>query len=161
MIRSDAMDRAEFTAFAEPHWADLARLARRLAPPGGWEDVLQEALSDAWRKRHQFDANRGSARNWLLAIVADQARKGVRRLRVHQELVDAPDGGADGDLDVDLVRALAKLTTRQRTAITLHYYLGLPLADIAAVMGCSVGTVKSTLSDGRARLRRELGEDYR
>jgi DNA-directed RNA polymerase specialized sigma24 family protein len=43
----------------------------------------------------------------------------------------------------------------------MYYHLGLPVADVAAVMACSPGTVKSTLADARLRLRRELGEDYR
>ena len=153
-------ERHEFALFVEPHWADLAWLARRLAPAGHWEDVLQEALAAAWRKRAQFDADRGSARNWLLAIVADQARKGFRRLRPGAELVDVPARGADTDVDIDLNRALHRLTRRQRAAVELHYYLGLPVADVAAVLGCRPGTVKSTLADARAHLRRDLGEDY-
>jgi RNA polymerase sigma-70 factor (ECF subfamily) len=151
----------EFTGFVAPHWDLMARLARRLAPPGEWEDVLQEALSSAWRKRSQFDESRGSARNWLLAVVADQARKGHRRLwtRREQELEDRPVD--DRPADVDLALALTRLTPRQRAAIELHYYFGLPVADVAQVLRCSDGTVKSTLSDARARLRRQLGEDYR
>lgn len=157
----DGDQRGAFAGMVEPHWALLAGLARRLAPTGDWEDVLQEALSSAWRKRAQFDPSRGSARNWLLAIVADQARKGFRRVRPHVELVDLPDTAHDRSADLDLRRALTGLTQRQRTAVTLHYYLGLPLADVADVLGCSTGTVKSTLADARSRLRRELGEGYR
>ena len=152
---------ADFTGFVAPHWELMSRLARRLAPPGEWEDVLQEALGSAWRKRNQYDDARGSARNWLLAVVADQARKGHRRLRTRreQELEDRPVD--DRPADVDLARALCRLTARQRAAIELHYYLGLSVADIAQVLRCSDGTVKSTLSDARARLRAQLGEDYR
>jgi RNA polymerase sigma-70 factor (ECF subfamily) len=46
-------------------------------------------------------------------------------------------------------------------AVNLYYYLGLPVAESAAVMGCTEGTVKSTLSAARSRLRELLGEDYR
>jgi RNA polymerase sigma factor (sigma-70 family) len=139
----------------------MAQLARRLSPPGQWEDVLQEALSSAWRKWAQFDESRGTLRNWLLAIVADQARKGHRRIRPNAELVDVTAKSGDPDGDVDLRHALQQLTRRQRTAVALFYYLGLPVADVADVLGCSASTVKSTLADARTRLRRELGEDYR
>lgn len=153
-------DRDGFASWVRPHWDGLARLARRLAPDGDWEDVLQDALAAAWRKRAQFDPERGTPRNWLLAIVADQARKGHRRVR--RLTVEAADEGREDDIsDPDLERALAGLTVRQRTVVVLHYYLGLPIADVAEVMSCTAGTVKSTLSDARARLRRELGEDYR
>ena len=67
----------------------------------------------------------------------------------------------DHDADVDLRAALQKLTDRQRAAVALHYYLGVPVADVAEVLGCAPGTVKSTLSDARGRLRALLGEDYR
>jgi DNA-directed RNA polymerase specialized sigma24 family protein len=161
LVRSQPSDRAGFAALVEPHWPDMARLARRLAPTGHWEDVLQEALSSAWRKRAQFDEARGTVRNWLLAIVADQSRKGFRRVRDDVELFDVSVAPGDLDGDVDLRRALTRLTRRQRTAVELHYYLGVPVADVADVLGCSAGTVKLTLSDARALLRRELGEDYR
>ncbi|HEX3811653.1 MAG TPA: RNA polymerase sigma factor [Mycobacteriales bacterium] len=153
-------DRDAFATWIRPHWDGLSRLARRLAPAGEWEDVLQDALTAAWRKRAQFDAERGTARNWLLAIVADQARKGHRRAS-RPAVRSAVEQREDEVADPDLERVLTGLTVRQRTVVVLHYYLGLPVADVAEVLTCSVGTVKSTLSDARARLRRELGEDYR
>jgi RNA polymerase sigma-70 factor (ECF subfamily) len=151
--------REQFAEFVRPCWTDMARLARRLSPVGEWEDVLQDALTSAWRKRSQFDENRGSARAWLLAVVADQARKHHRRSwsRREQELEDR--AIEDPRADIDLQRALARLSDRQRAAVELYYYLGLPVAEVAEVLSCSVGTVKSTLSDARARLRKELGEE--
>jgi RNA polymerase sigma-70 factor (ECF subfamily) len=155
-----ASDRDTFAEFVRPHWGIMASLARRLTQSDG-DDVLQDALAAAWRKRAQFDPDRGTPRNWLLAIVADQAAKGRRRIRPVTELVDVAEIERDRDVDVDLRAALRQLTDRQRTAVTLHYYLGVPIADAAAVLGCAPGTVKSTLSDARARLRTLLGEDYR
>ncbi|WP_141848131.1 RNA polymerase sigma factor [Lapillicoccus jejuensis] len=145
----------------------MATLARRL---GGadWEDALQEALASAWRKREQYDAARGTPRAWLLAIVADRVR-GARRRRL-PEPVGSPDDLADqvgGDapsgreMGLDLRAALATLTYRQRVAVEMHYYAGLTVADVATVLGCAEGTVKSTLSDARGHLRRRLGEEYR
>jgi RNA polymerase sigma-70 factor (ECF subfamily) len=138
----------------------MAGFARRLSSPADWEDVLQEALAASWRKRHQFDPARGSVRNWLLAIVADQAAKRWRRLRP----VPAEDRSAqpaEPALALDLARAIRSLPQRQQVAVNLYYYLGLPVAESAAVMGCTEGTVKSTLSAARSRLRELLGEDYR
>lgn len=138
-------------------------LARRSTSPGRWEDVLQDALSVAWRTRAKFDSSRGGARNWLLAIVADQSRKDARRRRPTSQLSEADHAAEPDDLDsdLDLTRALDQLTDRQRTAVVLHYYLALPVLDVAEVMGCSAGTVKSTLFDARGALKRHLGEGYR
>jgi RNA polymerase sigma factor (sigma-70 family) len=52
-----------------------------------------------------------------------------------------------------LIRALAGLPPRQRTVLVLRYYNDLSEAEIADVLGCSVGTVKSQASRGLARLR--------
>ena len=120
-----ASDRDTFAEFVRPHWGIMASLARRLTQSDG-DDVLQDALAAAWRKRAQFDPDRGTPRNWLLAIVADQAAKGRRRIRPVTELVDVAETERDRDVDVDLRAALLQLTDRQRTAVTLHYYLGVP-----------------------------------
>jgi len=156
-------DAGSFSAWLRPHWPTLAGLARRSAGSSDWEDVLQEALTAAWRKRGQFDPDRGSARNWLLAIVADQSYKSRRRLRPVPVAVPAEIAGSNPDDSegMDLDAALGELTDRQRMAVNLRYFLAVPLADIAQVMGCSEGTAKSTLSDARRRLRQLLGEDYR
>jgi RNA polymerase sigma-70 factor (ECF subfamily) len=50
-------------------------------------------------------------------------------------------------------RLLNRLSSRQRTAIDLYYYADLAISEVALLMGCSEGTVKSTLADARARLR--------
>ncbi len=60
--------------------------------------------------------------------------------------------------DLDLERALHRLTARQRTAVELHYFVGLDVASIAAAMSCAPGTVKATLHQARARLRDLLGD---
>ena len=154
----------EFGEWVRPHWDAMYRLAARLAGSSNGDDVLQEALSAAWRKHGQYEPERGSARAWLLAIVADQAYKQRRRHRPTFELVtDVIDQAAlaDGPSVVDLSAAMRKLTRRQQLAVTLHYYLGMPISESAEVMGCSPGTVKSTLSDARQRLRVLLGDDYR
>jgi len=60
--------------------------------------------------------------------------------------------GSIDDRDL-LLRALATLPRRTRAALVLRYFEDLPEAEIAQIMGCSVGTVKSSVSRGLARLR--------
>jgi RNA polymerase sigma factor (sigma-70 family) len=157
------MTASEFGEWVRPHWIAMYRLARRLCAADHSDDVVQDALSAAWRKRSQFDPERGSAQSWLLAIVADQAYKQHRRRRPTVELIsDVIDPAGTGDWPgIDLSRAIGQLTRRQQLAVTLHYYLGMPIAETADVMACSPGTVKSTLYDARQRLRTLLGDDYR
>jgi RNA polymerase sigma-70 factor (ECF subfamily) len=147
-----------------PSLLAMTRLARRLAPEADPDDVVQDSLARAWQKRHLYDAARGSATTWLLAITADQARAArrsrVRRLQLIDDTVDVPDVAApkSDQHDLDLERAIAALPERQQLAVNLHYYLGLSVEETGAVMQCAVGTVKSTLFDARTRLRTALGD---
>ena len=63
----------------------------------------------------------------------------------------------EGDLLVS--DAVRRLPHRQRAAVVLRYYEDLPEAEIAAALGCSVGTVKSQLAKARAALARVLGPE--
>jgi RNA polymerase sigma-70 factor (ECF subfamily) len=157
------VDAAEFADWARPSLLAMTRLARRLAPHADPDDIVQDSLVRAWRKREQFDDSRGTVTTWLLAIVADQARSSrrtrLRRLRIvddSAEVPDAPDSTTAPDLDLE--RAIAALAERQQLAVQLHYFVGLTVDETAAVMTCSAGTVKSTLFDARSRLRALLGD---
>jgi RNA polymerase sigma-70 factor (ECF subfamily) len=110
----------------------------------------------SWRKRHQFDADQGSVRNRLLAIVAARRWRWLRPVPEPDRSIRASDEPA---VALGLDRAVRSLTHRQQLAINLYYYLGLPVAESAVVMGCTEGSVKSTLSAARGRLRELLAED--
>lgn len=158
-----ASPRDEFAEWAAPSLLAMSRLARRFAPNADPDDIVQEALTRGWRKRHQFDPTRGTATTWLLAITADQARaarrRRIRRLHLVDEHADVPDVAvSDSPADVDLERAVTQLADRQQLAVQLHYFVGLSVDETASVMGCTAGTVKSTLYDARSRLRQLLGD---
>ena len=110
----------------------------------------------AWQKRGQYDERRGTAAAWLLAITADQARRARRRRRPFALVAEITVPTGLPDDRVDLEAAVARLATRQKLAVDCFYFVDLSVAETAAVMGCSEGTVKSTLSDARKRLRRLL-----
>jgi RNA polymerase sigma-70 factor (ECF subfamily) len=156
----------EFADWVRPALLPMTRLARRLAPDHDPQDVVQDALVRAWRKRHLFDPERGTATTWLLAITADRARDARRtrnrQLRVVDDTTEPPDvsvSASDVAEDIDVDRAIRALPERQRLAVELHYFLGLTVAETGAVMECSDGTVKSTLFDARASLRKSLGDE--
>jgi len=134
----------------------MSRLAARLAPNADRDDVVQDALVRAWRKRDQYDESRGTAAKWLLAITADQARRARRRRRPFALVAEITVPTGLPDDRVDLEAAVARLAGRQKLAVDCFYFVDLSVAETAAVMGCSEGTVKSTLSDARKRLRRLL-----
>jgi len=56
----------------------------------------------------------------------------------------------------DLLRILHQLSPRQRAVIILHFYAGYPTREMGAILGCTAGTVRMHISQGRRRLRRLL-----
>ena len=144
---------AAFAEWVRPEVERMARLAARLAPESERDDIVQEALVRAWQKRRQFDPSRGTAAAWLLAITADRARRARQRRRPSIGLGLLPGRVRSADERVDVEFAISRLSPRQRLAIDCFYFVGLSVAETAAVMRCAEGTVKSTLSDARQRLR--------
>ncbi len=148
-----------FSEWIEPHLGDMARLAARLSSEAERDDVVQDAVIQAWRKRHQYTPARGPLRTWLLAITADRARRARRNRRSDLPLADYPGRVRSLDGRIDLAAAVKGLPPRQRLALDCFYFVGLSVAETAAVMRCSEGTVKSTLADARKRLRAVLEDD--
>ncbi len=142
-----------FADWVRPQVDRMARLAARLAPDADRDDIVQEALVRAWQKRHQYDPSRGALGAWLLAITADRARRARQRRRPSIVFGELPGRVRSADDRVDVEFAISRLPPRQRLAIDCFYFVGLSVAETAVVMGCAEGTVKSTLSDARLRLR--------
>lgn len=149
-----------FESWIAPHIAGVRRTAARLTSEGAAEDVAQEALVRAWLKRELFQPGRGTAKVWLNAITRDQARRWRTRAPSPRNAAVLPEFSIDHESsierDLDLRRAIAALPPRQRETIFRFYYLDEAVHQIAATMGCSVGTVKSALADGRRSLLAKL-----
>lgn len=135
------------------------------------EDLVQETLfrvSQRWEKVRSMEHPAAYARRILVNLVIDGEE---RRTRRNGELstVDpdrrTDDGATRALQSVDLVAelgwALGQLSSRQRAMVVLRYWQDLPEAEVAEIMGCSVGTVKSTTSRAVAHLRELLARDHR
>ncbi len=147
----------EFAVGVQPHLAAMTHLAARLVGPTHRDDLVQEALTRAWRRRSTYDAARGSYKTWLLTIVAGEAAR-RRWYRREDRALTRPSKTTDPGDRIDIERAVARLPKRQRLAIALHYFLDLDIDSCARVMECSPGTVKSTLHDARQHLRHYIEE---
>lgn len=143
---------------------------RMLSSAAAAEDAAQEAMLSAWRGLGGYRG--GSFQAWILRIAGNQCRDELRRRKRRPS--DSLDGLIEeaGDavvppsadrspeqqtLDSETGRvieaALARLPDDQRQAVVLCDVQGLTYDEIAGAMGSSVGTVKSRISRGRARLR--------
>jgi len=130
------------------------------------EDLLQLALERTYRHWGRVCGS-GDPERYVRRILANAANDRWRRAFRRPErplqpgdagpvVADQTDAVAERDF---LARTLAGLPPRQRTVLVLKYYNDLSEAEIADVLGCSVGTVKSQASRGLARLRAVTGPD--
>jgi RNA polymerase sigma-70 factor (sigma-E family) len=152
-------DRAEFDAFVAARSPNLLRTAYLLTGDRhAAEDLLQTALAKSWFAWRRIDsAPEAYVRRVIATTYATWWR---RRWRVERPTGEVPDTGEpDQTASIDtrdaLWRALAALPRRQRTVVVLRYFEDLSEAEIAATLGISTGTVKSSASRALATLRRD------
>ncbi|MEO6501971.1 MAG: RNA polymerase sigma factor [Jatrophihabitantaceae bacterium] len=167
----------------ENGFADLVRtyertvlsVALRVADsPCEAEDLVSECFLRAFRALRDFPEERVLSlepRGWLLTILLNTWRNRLREAsrRVDEVAMSVLPDQADAEAGVEthvlrressaeLCRLLSGLPPAQRSAIVLRHVVGLPIAEIAALLGCPDGTVKSHISRGMSSLRREYAE---
>jgi RNA polymerase sigma-70 factor (ECF subfamily) len=122
-------------------------------------DHVQEAFIRAWTRWDRI-SRYDDPEAWVRRVACNQAVSKWRRAR---RLVVRSDAGRDSvhfaPDQLVMVDALKRLSVREREVIVLHHLVGYSIDEIAADLSIPSGTVKSWLSRGRARLRRELGTD--
>ena len=148
-------ERAAFDDFARGRMRELLRFAHVLTGDADRAaDLVQDALERtlmAWPRIERKDDPEGYVRRAIVNRHVSVWRR-LRRERLVAETPDQPYDDAGGR-DGELWAALAMLPPRQRAVLVLRYYEDMSEADCAAVMGCSVGTVKSQAWKALARLR--------
>ena len=173
------------TALFRDHHAELVRLAVLMTgDQESAEDIVQDVFARLCTRDYLPEA--GGALAYVRAAVLNGCRSALRRRAAARRSggarggpaqdARARDGSARDSWARDLTQAsaehevllaedrrqvlaaLAGLSRRRREVLVLRYWLGLPEAEIAAVLGISPGTVKSTAARGIAALARELGE---
>lgn len=131
------------------------------------EEVINDTMMVVWQHAADF---RGASRvsTWILGIAYRRALKTLERTRNTnaQDIIVAaasvPDGAlldalSQGTETHDWIdSALAKLSSEHRMVIELAYFLGLSCEEIAEIVGCPLGTVKTRMFYGRERLRQVL-----
>ncbi len=172
LIRRVAVgDRAAFSDLYDLMSSRMFGLIRRvLVDRDLSEEVLQEVFLEVWRTADDFDADRGQGRSWLLTIAHRRAVDRVRatrasvdrdvRVGIRDTPVDFDAVAEQAELTIDAERvtgALARIPESQREAIVLAYFGGYHQSEIAALTGVPLGTIKTRMRDGLAKLRAEMG----
>jgi len=173
-------DLAAFNALVARHERAVYSVAlRHLRAPDAAQDVTQDAFLRAWQSLDTFrNDHAGGFRAWVLRIATNRALDTLRATaRRPQESIEARQDRDDsswepeaqdesafdlvsrGELGDVLERALGRLQPDQRLAVILSDIQGHPYDEIAEISGVALGTVKSRINRGRARLREILLAD--
>jgi RNA polymerase sigma-70 factor (sigma-E family) len=161
---------ASVTGVFRAHHAELVRLAiLLLGDRPSAEDVVQDVFARLCG-RDLLPAGDG-ALAYVRAAVLNRCRSALRRRALARRIGgarelpgwDAAQQSAEHEVILAedrsrVLAALARLPRRRREVLVLRYWLGLPEAEIAQVLGIRPGTVKSTAARGLAALARDLGE---
>ena len=167
--RARAGDAEAYGRLVARHRASALRVATVvLGSAGEAEDVVQHTAERMWPRVGTVDPERGF-RSWFLHGVANTARN-QRRSRWRRSRAELRLAGRTGDDDTTdpaaaavsaaeravVIAALNHLDSDIRLVIALRYFEQLSEREMADVLGCAPGTVKSRLSRALARLRTEL-----
>ncbi|WP_130650960.1 SigE family RNA polymerase sigma factor [Egicoccus halophilus] len=162
MVRT-ATERDSFAAVFNAHHRQAVRLAYLLtSDPHQAEDIVADAFTKVyvrWQKGEVRDVGA-----YLRRAVANEANSKLRRRYLERREAAKRSGDDRGVRLVDDVaadhdvvwQAIQRLPDRQRQAVVLRYYEDLTEAETAEILGCSVGTVKSQVSRGLARMQELL-----
>lgn len=167
VVRAQGGDHDAFTALVDLTVARLDSAARLiLRDPELARDAVQESLIRAWRDLPGLrDPDRFDA--WVHRLTVnsclDLTRR--RRRRVIEVELEQTDVASSSDFSSgvadreQLERALRRLDVPHRAVVVLHYYLGMPMPDVAAAMGIPLGTAQSRLHSSLVALRATVVRD--
>ncbi|MHB1467764.1 MAG: RNA polymerase sigma factor [Solirubrobacteraceae bacterium] len=130
------------------------------------EEAVQEAFIAVWRRASLFDGRRGQAHSWVAAIVRNEAidalaRRGAATSADEEEIASIAERWQDGEdaraEHQDALRAaLLALPGEQSSVIELVFFGGYSLVEVASLLSTPLGTVKSRMRLGIAKLRAQI-----
>jgi RNA polymerase sigma-70 factor (sigma-E family) len=152
-------DQRRFRDFVAARTPTLMRIAYLLAGnQHDAEDLLQTALTRTAARL--FWIRHTDPEAYVRKVLYRESISSWRRIKRREVLTWSPpdgvttDPGHAADLRLTVRQALLRLTRRQRAVLVLRYFEDLPEAEVAEILGCSVGTVRSQSDRAKARLRR-------
>jgi len=166
-------DTRSFDLLVDRHQPRVRAYLRRMTRESALaDDLAQETFIRAWDKLTSF-SGKGSFASWLMAIAHNQFLQAMRKMKRDRRLLDdvnetsedfdMPSVTATSTIDSelpDLPKLLAVLTAPEQSVMLLGYGFGFSHSEITEVTGFALGTVKSHIHRGKAKIREKfrLGE---
>ena len=167
LIERAKEDPKAFAALYRQHYPAIARYVYRRTGDGHvTEDLVSEVFLSALRHLSRYRHRGVPIRYWLYRIATHAVNQWVRRRKPRLRR----DGSVDLDLQIDpgnadeeqagtrefAQHAILQLSPKHQVVLSLHYFEGMSIEEVSAVIGCRPGTVKSRLSRAREALRHKL-----
>ena len=168
--RMTAGDSQAFDQLMEYYYPKVLRMAYLISGShADSEDIVQETFVLCWMNRKKIKEPEHFS-NWLYKTLTREAWRFCRKNRKEQPVEevfgeDEPGGASvleevmNRSREKELYRAIRNLPVKQRTAVVLYYFNQMSAREIAGIMGCLEGTVKSRLYTARMNLKKELMEE--
>lgn len=162
-----AGDMSAFEQMHRKYFPKLMHFARRITGSAeAAEEVANDVLMTIWRTADRFEG-RSKASTWIFGIAYRMALKqrqklGLRRgdVELDEEMIaGGPNTEETTIMTKDLGDALEQLSPELRAVVELTYYNGYLYTEIADILDCPVGTVKTRMMTARKRLRALLSDD--
>jgi len=169
VVRAQAGDEAAFAELVERYSPRLRYFLRKLlASTDGADDALQDVWLDVFRHLPRL-ADPQALVAWLYRIARDRAFGRLRKTRIvepidESQIIDAATADEAEFVPEDAARihaALDQIPAEQREVLVLRFLEDMSYDQIARVVGCQLGTVRSRIHYGKQALRRVLEKDQR
>jgi RNA polymerase sigma-70 factor (ECF subfamily) len=134
--------------------------------------LLQETMTNVWKKAHMYDAEKGAATTWVYTVMRNLSFDMLRKVKSNREdmisediwpLVESNNSESndfdDHLLNKNLMKHVDKLPHGQKQIIKGVYFQELSQEQIATQLGIPIGTVKSRLRTALNKLKSHLGDD--
>ncbi len=167
-------DKQAFTTlfgFFAPKIVNISR--RKFSNPDQANEVLQETMSNVWRKAHFFDVNKGQASTWVYTIMRNVTFDMLRKVQTNKEdnlsddiwpMVDESQAKTevyDDHLAKNhILASLDTLPENQKMVVKGFYFQDMSQEQLAEHLGLPLGTVKSRLRLAIEKLKVQLGEHH-
>ncbi|MDN2662225.1 sigma-70 family RNA polymerase sigma factor [Psychromonas sp. 14N.309.X.WAT.B.A12] len=152
----------------------IQRIARSKFPNEAQShEVVQETMSNVWRKAHLFDANKGAATTWVYTVMRNVTFDLLRKVKSNREdnLSDDIWPIAEGSVTEEqvyedhlesnqLLRVIEALPEAQQQVVKGFYLMEMSQEQLANHLNLPLGTIKSRLRLALAKLKVQLGEEH-
>ncbi|MCF2949797.1 sigma-70 family RNA polymerase sigma factor [Paraglaciecola aquimarina] len=171
---AETRDKRAFThlfAFFAPK---IQRISRRKFPNDAQaNEVVQETMSNVWRKAHLFDADKGAATTWVYTVMRNVSFDMLRKIKGNKEdnlsddiwpiaeSLQAEDSSFEDHLEnKQLLNVIENLPEAQQQVVKGFYLMEMSQEQLATHLNLPLGTIKSRLRLALAKLKVQLGEKH-